>query len=150
MSRSAHYPTLEVDGIRAFAQHLLVVVGLNDEIVCTRDVTLYLVGNFARISDDTERHSAILYEISHIVGTVVGHSKGSNLELTRLKRVSLLNYAHEVLAHLALNAVVFVYTMVYVFGGIYRNIQLITYTTHTFHMVGMVVSYQYVVYRSHR
>ena len=93
MARYIHYPFLKMCGIRTVLEHLLVVVGLDDEIVGIGDMGLYLGGNLARVGDNAEGDAVVLYLESHIVGTVVGHSEGGDLKLAHLIGDALLNRA---------------------------------------------------------
>ena len=61
----------------------------------------------------------------------------------------LLNLVDKINTHLALNAIIAHYALVDLCGGIYGDIEIVTYAANTFYMVGMVVGDKYVVHHGH-
>ena len=81
-------------------------------------------------------------DVTIVVGTIVRHGKGGNIERTNINR---LMWRHNVLqrcGNLFRHKVVALNRLVNCLCGVNRNVELCGESTNAFHMVGMVVRYK--------
>lgn len=142
---AALYAVLQVLRVRALQEHLDIVVGLDDEIVGTRDVGSHLGRDRARVGDDAEGDAAGLDLVADVLGGIVGHEEGRDAEGAQLQRLSGCDEALHVGRQLACDAIVAADAFVYVLGGIDRQVELVADASHRLDVVGVVVSDEHMM-----
>ena len=144
MSDAAEYAALQKLGVWSVLHHLLVVVGLDDEVACAADVGLYLVGDLAYVGDEAEVGAVGLDEVAHAVAAVVGHAKGGDGEGSELYGGAFLNVSDEVRRYLLVDAEIVDDADVDVLRAIDGQLEIVTEASYAFHVVGVVVGDEYV------
>ena len=142
MARWTGHALFQEGRVGAEAQHLLVVVGLDDEVVGFADVAAYCLGDVAHVGGESEAMRAILDEVAYVVGAVVGHLEGCDAEVAQLEGLLLLDDAacrHDVL----LDVAALLDASVYVGSRIDGDVQFLAQIAHCLDVVGMVVRDQY-------
>lgn len=140
----------EIAWIGTSLEHLRVVVGLYYQVVGTAYELLHLVGNGAYIREKTEYNTVSLNQITHIVGAVVRHVKGSDMEVAHVETLSLHNLHTVGLGELAAHAVVAVHAGMNRPRSVDRQIELLAQASHRLDVVGMVVSDENAVETVHK
>ena len=150
MAVSVPDAVFEIAWIGTSLEHLRVVVGLYYQVVGTADELLHLVGYGAYIREQTEYNTVSLNQITHIVGAVVRHVKGSDAEVANVEALSLHNLHPVGVGELAAHAVVAVHAGMNRLGSIDRQIEFLAQTAHRLNVVGMVVSDENAVETIHK
>ena len=91
MSEGTRDTLLEDKGIVAFLQHLLVVVGLNDDVIRPFDLLLHHLIKHPYIGSDGQRMSFKIKMIAHRTTTIVHHGEWLNGDATDLERLHRLD-----------------------------------------------------------
>ena len=139
MSGTAGNAVLQYLRVLAVAQHLLIVIGFDDEVVGLEYVFLHLFGRRTHIGHDAECAVAHLDAVPHVLGRVMryrerGDGEWANREwLVRhdVMAVDVFNFLDGM--HVATDA------FVDRFGGVDRQVEFLTDIARSLDMVGMVM-----------
>lgn len=71
----------EIGGVRAIEEQLLIVVGLDDDMVGRLDEGLHIVVGFAAVGSDHETLTEAVDDVAKAVGGVVTNAEGSDLHV---------------------------------------------------------------------
>lgn len=84
---------LEVDGIGAVEEHVLIVVGFDDEVVGVADSLLNVGIRFAAVGDKDETLSVSTNLIAETIGGVVADTERRDLEIAKSECLTFLEIA---------------------------------------------------------
>ena len=115
----------EVRRIRSVEEHVLVVVCLDDQVVCRADIRLHLFVHAAAVGHDHKALAEVINTVSHALGGVVLDVERIDLHAEQLPLFAFLEIAPagtQLLAH----AVVAVYTLMDQSGGINRQMDALS------------------------
>ena len=118
------------------------MVSFQDQVIGLADITQHLLREMPHISHQAKGNPLAPYLVSHVVRTVMGHGKGGDLKLTHLKLHSLLYQPHPGRIDFFLHAIVALYTIMHLAGGIHRQGQARAQRTYGLHVVSVVVGDQ--------
>ena len=139
MAVAAGDATLEMFGIGTRLEHLLVMVGLDDQIVGIGDEGLHAVGHAACIGDDAEG-GVVGHDLkTDTLSAVMRNAEGSDREVAQRDGLVLLQQMLKVEGDFFRYTVVLDDALVYLGCGVDGQMEVAAEIAHRFHMIGMVV-----------
>ena len=138
VSAGAEDTLLEVSGIRAVEQHVLVVVGLDDEVVGRTDIRFHLGVDGSAVGHEHKTLPEVIDAVTEAVGRVVLDAEGVDAHAEQFPLfpfVEITPAGSQFLAH----TVVPVDTLVDGCGGVDRQADAFAEGAYSTDMVGVVV-----------
>lgn len=149
MAKGTRDPLLEHEGIAAFHQHLLVVVGLDDDVFCPFDLFFDHLVEHPNIGSDGQRVPFITKMEPHGAPTVVHDGERLDGDATNLERLHRLHLVEKDRIH-TLGHLTFQDALQTIGMGIDGDGERLGEHLKTLHMVDMVVRDEDSAYARHR
>ena len=138
MSSRAGYTFLQKSWIRAELQHLLIIIGFYDQVVCHAHIFAYCFGNMADIRCQRELMIAIFDIIADIISTVMRNLESGNAEIANHKRHFFFDHLTRT-DKLFLHVAALVDSPVDSLRRIDRDTMFFSQTTYGFDMISMIM-----------
>ena len=142
MAGTTGYPLLQIVGIRAIMQHLLIVIGFYYEIVGFGNHGFHVISDMPHIGHEDECHVRATDTIPHIIHAVVRHMEGCHLKMVYNERLTIFDIMFVFGHQLTLYTIVAVNAGMYVLGRMHHQFKVMAETAHRLYVVGMVMGYQ--------
>lgn len=130
---------LEISGIRAGLEHFFVIVGLEHQVICGRDVGEGFVGHMSQVGHEHQAPTFGFQAITYAVHAVVRQLEGFDVKAGQFKRLSGCERMCGVVQRLLPGTIIQGNSPVRARRGIDRDMQPLTQTRQTLDVVGMVV-----------
>ena len=144
VSHAAHDPLLHRPGIRAYAQHLYIVVGLDHQYLAAADVMLYAGRHITKIGAHTNFDAFTAKRKAHGIDRIMRYRERHDRHVPNLKRAARLKSCQPLQVDPITCAIarVAAIRVMRSCGHVHGNLQLLGEHVQTAYVVGMFVGDQ--------